>query len=86
MLGVQKGVIFNTLDEIQGTLRCRKKEASYNHHSLDYVSKTNLLNYKDLKCITQIIDKKHTPYLKPMLKKYHKLLDDYCKQTGKNNY
>lgn len=35
-----------------------QKKASYNHHSLDYVSKTNLLNYKALKFITQIIGKK----------------------------
>ena len=48
MLGVQKGVIFNTLGEIQGALRDRKTEANYNHHFLDYVSKTNLLNYKAL--------------------------------------
>lgn len=104
MLGVQKGVIFNTLGEIHRTLGRRKKEGSYNYHFLDYVSKTNPLNHKALKTITQVMVTyhwlpvgvptatitqeagKHTLYLKPILKKHHKPLDNYCIQTGGNNY
>lgn len=57
MLGVQKGVIFNTLDEIQGTLGYKKrKQAIKTTFWIMFSRKTT--NYKALKFITKITDKK----------------------------
>ena len=57
MLGVQKGVIFNTLDEIQGTLGYKKRKQTITTTFWIMFSRKTT-NCKALKFITKITDKK----------------------------
>ena len=65
MLGVQKRVIFNTLDKIQGTLGYRKQKQAINTTFWIMFSRKTT-NYKALKFIIKITDK--TPYSPPKAK------------------